>query len=85
MLDRVNEDWLETYGGIGMMTVNQAIKQVKNARVVSVPNNKSEYNLVTGDGVLMVNKNGNAFTFKYDESVVTQTMPPRSRRSTRPM
>ena len=85
MLDRVNEDWLETYGGIGMMTVNQAIKQVKNARVVSVPNNKSEYNLVTGDGVLMVNKNGNAFTFKYDESIVTQAMPPRSRRSTRPM
>lgn len=85
MLDRVNEDWLEAYGGIGMMTVDQAIKQVKNARVVSVPNNKSEYNLVTGDGVLMVNKNGNAFTFKYDESVVTQAMPPRSRRSTRPM
>ena len=85
MLDRVNEDWLEAYGGIGMMTVDQAIKQVKNARVVSVPNNKSEYNLVTGDGVLMVNKNGNAFTFKYDESVVTQAIPQRSRRTTRPM
>jgi len=82
MLDRVNEDWLEAYGGIGMMTVNQAIKQVKNARVVSVPNNKSEYNLVTGDGVLMVNKNGNAFTFTYDESVVTETIPRRSRRNT---
>jgi hypothetical protein len=82
MLDRVNEDWLEAYGGIGMMTVNQAIKQVKNARVVSVPNNKSEYNLVTGDGVLMVNKNGNAFTFKYDESVVTEMIPRRSRRNT---
>jgi hypothetical protein len=82
MLDRVNEDWLETYGGIGMMTVNQAIKQVKNARVVSVPNNKSEYNLVTGDGVLMVNKNGNAFTFKYDESVVSEMAPRRSRRNT---
>ena len=82
MLDRVNEDWLETYGGIGMMTVNQAIKQVKNARVVSVPNNKSEYNLVTGDGVLMVNKNGNAFTFTYNESVVTETIPRRSRRNT---
>ena len=68
-----------------MMTVDQAIKQVKNARVVSVPNNKSEYNLVTGDGVLMVNKNGNAFTFKYDESVVTQAIPQRSRRTTRPM
>ena len=73
------------YGGIGMMTVNQALKQVQNARVVSVPNNKSEYNLVTGDGVLMVNKNGNAFTFTYNESVVTELMPPRSRRSTRPM
>jgi len=85
MLDRVNEDWLEMYGGIGMMTVNQALKQVQNARVVSVPNNKSEYNLVTGDGVLMVNKNGNAFTFTYNESVVTELMPPRSRRSTRPM
>jgi hypothetical protein len=82
MLDRVNEDWLETYGGIGMMTVNQAIKQVKNARVVSVPNNKSEYNLVTGDGVLMVNKNGNAFTFQYDESVVSEMAPRRSRRNT---
>ena len=82
MLDRVNEDWLEAYGGIGMMTVNQAIKQVKNARVVSVPNNKSEYNLVTGDGVLMVNKNGNAFTFKYDESVVSKMAPRRSRRNT---
>ena len=85
MLDRVNEDWLEMYGGIGMMTVNQALKQVQNARVVSVPNNKSEYNLVTGDGVLMVNKNGNAFTFTYNESAVTELMPPRSRRSTRPM
>lgn len=83
MLDRVNEDWLEMYGGIGMMTVNQAIKQVQNARVVSVPNNKSEYNLVTGDGVLMVNKNGNAFTFTYNESAVTELMPPRSRSSTR--
>jgi len=82
MLDRVNEDWLETYGGIGMMTVNQAIKKIQNARVVSVPNNKSEYNLVTGDGVLMVNKNGNAFTFTYDESVVTKTIPRRSRRNT---
>jgi hypothetical protein len=82
MLDRVNEDWLETYGGIGMMTVDQAIKHVKNASVVSVPNNKSEYNLITGDGVLMVNKNGNAFTFQYDESVVSKMAPRRSRRNT---
>lgn len=77
MLDRVNEDWLEMYGGIGMMTVNQALKQVQNARVVSVPNNKSEYNLVTGDGVLMVNKNGNAFTFKYDESIAANLLAPK--------
>jgi uncharacterized protein (UPF0333 family) len=65
------------YGGIGMMTVNQALKQVQNARVVSVPNNKSEYNLVTGDGVLMVNKNGNAFTFKYDESIAANLLAPK--------
>ena len=85
MLDRVNEDWLETYGGIGGMTTSQAIKQIQNARVVSVPNNKNEYNLVIGDNAKLINKNGNPFTFKYDESVVTQAMPPRSRRSTRPM
>jgi len=82
MLDRVNEDWLETYGGIGGMTTSQAIKQIQNARVVSVPNNKSEYNLVIGKGTKLINKNGNAFTFKYDESVVTETIPRRSRRNT---
>ena len=64
------------------MTTSQAIKQIQNARVVSVPNNKNEYNLVILDNAKLINKNGNPFTFKYDESVVTKMMPRRSRRNT---
>jgi hypothetical protein len=77
LLDNINEDWLETYGGIGGMTPEQAIKQIQNARVVSVPNNKNEYNLVIGEGVRLVNKNGNAFTFRYDESIAANLLAPK--------
>ena len=75
MIDNVNEEWLDSYGGIAGLTPNQALKQIRNARVISVPNNKNEYNFVIGEGVLLVNRNGNAFTFSYDQSVAARLTP----------